>query len=318
MCSIHASLFKYGLLKPCPVKVLVTGSRGFVGRHLTEYLSSRGFQTVGGDVAAGADIVLDVTSFEGTLEVFRKGLFDAVVHLAAVADIPGSFQNPHKCFRVNCYGTLNVLEACKETGVGRVIVFSSANYYGAPVKNPVVEDDPPNPRTPYDYSKVALEQVVWSYHRNHNLPVVVLRPWKAFGEYEQANKMVPRFITACLENKPIPLYNGGRDVTDPYHVENLCHAVELSLTKKEAVGQSFNVGAGGRISVKELAELIKKLTDSSSELQMLPPRTPSEATPMVSTPSIEKLRNTLGYRPIVSLEQGLRRVIEYYKKKMVV
>jgi nucleoside-diphosphate-sugar epimerase len=310
------TLFKYGLLSPAPVKVLVTGSQGFVGRHLTEYLRSRGFQVVGADLAAGADIVFDVTDFEGTVEAFREEGFDAVVHLAAVADIPESVKNPHRCFRVNCYGTLNVLEACRETGVGRIVVLSSANYYGAPARNPVVEDDPPNPRTPYDYSKVALEQIVWSYHRNHNLPVVVLRPWKAFGEYEPPGKMVPRFVTACLENKPIPLYNGGRDVTDPYHVENLCHAVELSLMREGAVGQSFNVGAGGRISVRELAELVKKLTGSSSELQLLPPRTPSEAAPMVSTPSIEKLSKTLGYRPKVSLEQGLKRVIDYYRRKM--
>lgn len=295
------------------MKVLVTGSRGFVGRHLTEYLIARNYEVVTMDLAEGCDFRVDVTVFSDVLDVFEKSRVEAVVHLAAVADIPESMKDPHKCFSVNVGGTLNILEASRRTNTGRVVVFSSANYYGAPAKIPVSEDDPPMPRTPYDYSKVALENIVWSYNRNHGLPVVVLRPWKAFGEYEPANKMVPRFVQACLSNQPVPLFNGGVDVTDPYHVENLCHVVELCLTNEEAVGEVFNVGTGNSVSVRQLAELIKKMTNSSSELQLLPPRTPAEATPMKSIPSIAKLTKKLGYKPKTTLEEGLQRVINFYR-----
>ncbi len=297
------------------MKVLVTGSCGFVGRHLIEYLRSKGFDVVGADVSKGADVQADVTDYGKVVDVFKSNRFDAVVHLAAVADIAESLKDPYRCFNVNCLGALNVLEAARQQEVKRVVVFSSANYYGAPNKVPVTESDPPSPRTPYDFSKVALENVAWSYYRNHGLPIVVLRPWKAFGEYEPVVKMVPRFILACLENKPIPLYNGGADVTDPYHVENLCYAVRLSLINDNAVGQAFNVGTGGAVSVRQLAEMIKKMTGSSSELQILPPRTPAESKPMYSTPSIEKIKNMLGYSPQVSLEEGLRRVINFLSQK---
>ncbi len=299
------------------MKVLVTGSCGFVGRHLIEYLRGRSFDVVGADVAKGADVQADVTDYGKVLDLFKGHRFDAVVHLAAVADISESLKDPYRCFNVNCLGTLNVLEAARQQEVKRVVVLSSANYYGAPSKVPVIESDPPSPRTPYDFSKVALESIVWSYYRNHGLPVVVLRPWKAFGEYEHVVKMVPRFILACLENTSIPLYNGGADVTDLYHVENLCYAIELSLINENAVGQAFNVGTGEAVSVRQLAEMIKKLTGSSSELQTLPPRTPAESKPMYSIPSIEKIKKMLGYTPQVSLEEGLRRVINFLSRKQL-
>ncbi|MEM0440073.1 MAG: NAD-dependent epimerase/dehydratase family protein [Candidatus Caldarchaeum sp.] len=297
------------------MKILVTGSRGFVGRHLVEYLVKRGYDVVGADVVDGGDVKLDVTIFSNVLDVFEKTGVDSVVHLAAVADIPESMKDPYRCFNVNVCGTINILEAARRREIERAVIFSSANYYGAPFKVPVEETDPPNPRTPYDFSKVALENVVWSYHRNHGVPVTVLRPWKTFGEYEPENKMVPKFVKLCLTGAPIPLYNGGADVTDPYYVENLCYVVELCLKKQEAIGEAFNVGTGNPLSVRQLAEIIKKMTNSSSELKNLPPRTPAEAVPMKSIPSIEKLRKKLDYSPIVSLEDGLRRMINFYQTK---
>ncbi|MEM4280981.1 MAG: NAD-dependent epimerase/dehydratase family protein [Candidatus Caldarchaeum sp.] len=293
------------------MKVLVTGSQGFIGKHLVEYLRARGFEVVGADLRGEEDLPVDVTDHMMVSKVFESLGFEAVVHLAAVADIAESLKDPYRCFHVNFMGSLNVLEAARRKRLSRVVVLSSANYYGTPAKTPVSEADPPSPRTPYDYSKVAVENMAWSYYSNHDVPVVVLRPWKAFGEYEPPSKMVPRFILACLEGRPIPLYNGGADVTDPYHVENLCYAVELSLTEEKAVGEAFNVGTGGAVSVRQLAEMIKKMTGSSSELQLLPPRTQAESKPMYSTPSIEKIKTVLGYSPKVGLEEGLQRVVNY-------
>jgi len=298
------------------VKVLLTGSEGFVGRHLAEYLSSRGFGVVRVDKAESAGVRVDLTEERQVFNKLGGEAFDAVVHLAAIADIPAALRDPYLCYKVNCVGTLNMLELAARKGAARFIYFSSANYYGVPGRVPVEETDPPNPRTPYDYSKVVGERFAESYYVHRGLPVVVLRPWKAFGEYEPENKVVPRFVRACLRNEPIPLYNGGRDVTDPYHVENLCYAVELCLLREEAVGEVFNVGTGGRVSIRDLAELIKRLTSSSSELKLLPPRTEQEATPQVSIPSIEKIKTKLGYTPRVTLEEGLKRVIKYVKETM--
>ncbi|MEM1944839.1 MAG: NAD-dependent epimerase/dehydratase family protein [Nitrososphaerota archaeon] len=293
------------------MRVLVTGSSGFIGRHLTEYLRETGYQVVEADIADGAEIRVDVSSPEDVFNKLSKTDVEAIIHLAAIADIPKTIENPYNCFRVNCYGTLNMLELATRLAVSRFIYLSSANYYGAPEKIPVEENDKPSPRTPYDHSKVASEHFVWSYHHTKKLPAVVLRPWKTFGEYEQPNKVVPRFIRACLTGEPIPLYNHGQDVTDFYHVENLCHVVDLCLKNGAAVGNAFNVGTGRKVSVKELAEIIKELTRSSSELQLLPPRTPEESTPQISIPSIKKLQTILSYKPKIPLEEGLTRVINY-------
>ena len=297
------------------MKILVTGSEGFIGRHLTEYLHKRGFEIIRADKAETAEVRVDLTDEQQVFNKLGNIAFDAVVHLAAIADIPITIKDPYLCYKVNCVGTLNMLELASSKNVSRFVYFSSANYYGVPSKVPVEETDHPKPRTPYDYSKVVGEYFARSYHTHRGLPVVILRPWKAFGEYEPENKVVPRFVKACLRNEPIPLYNGGRDVTDPYHVENLCYAVELCLLKQEAVGEAFNIGTGNGVSIRELAELIKKLTGSSSELQLLPPRTEQEKTPQVSIPSIEKIKTKLNYMPKMTLEEGLKRVIEYMKKR---
>jgi UDP-glucose 4-epimerase len=298
------------------MQVLLTGSRGFIGRHLTEYLKTMGYHVVEVDIADGAGLKVDVSSPDDVFSKLSQQPIDAIIHLAAIADIPKTVENPYQCFKVNCLGTLNMLELAHRHKVSRFIYFSSANYYGAPEKIPVEEDDRPAPRTPYDHSKVAAENFVWSYHNSKKLPVTVLRPWKTFGEYEQPNKVVPRFIRACLKGEPIPLYNQGRDVTDLYHVQNLCHVVDLCLRNDEAIGHAFNVGTGRSVSVRELAELIKTLTNSTSQLQLLPPRTPEESKPQISIPSIRKLQTILSFKPQLSLEDGLLKVINYIKHSL--
>ncbi|GBC69343.1 dTDP-glucose 4,6-dehydratase [archaeon HR01] len=298
------------------MRILVTGSRGFIGRHLTEYLAKRGYEVLEADIAEDSALKVDVSSPEDVFNKLSTAAVDAIVHLAAIADIPKTVENPYQCFRVNCFGTLNMLELASHLKVSRFIYLSSANYYGAPEKIPVEEDDRPAPRTPYDYSKVASENFVWSYHRTKKLPVTVLRPWKTFGEYEQPSKVVPRFVKACLTGQPIQLYNHGRDVTDLYHVENLCHVIDLCLRNDQSIGHAFNVGTGNKISVRELAELIKKLTKSETEIQLLPPRTAEESTPQISIPSIKKLQTILGFKPQITLEEGIRRIINYYEKNL--
>lgn len=298
------------------MKVLITGSGGFVGKNLVKYLKNRGFEIIGLDVSNG-ELRIDVANFDVLSEALSRIDFDAVIHLAAIANIPESIRDPYNCFRVNVYGTLNVLEIASKKNVRRFIYASSANVYGLPLKLPVDEDTPFNPRTPYDYSKVAAETIVQGYWRNRKLPIVIFRSWKLFGEHDASTTAIPNFIRACLKNEPLKLYNDGRDTTDPTYIENYCIAVELALTREEAVGEAFNIGTGNEVSIRQLAELIRKLTNSSSEILSLPPRTEAEKEPMRSYPSIEKIRKILGYTPKISLEEGLRKTIQYYRQQLV-
>jgi len=296
------------------MKVVVLGSNGFVGTNLIRYLRSRGFETIDVDVSSPASISTDITKKESFFNDLKEVECDAVVHLAAITSIKDTMENPYRCYEVNCLGTLNVLELANQRGIQRLIYASSANVYGLPLELPVKETTALNPRTPYDYSKVISEYLVQSYHRHKGLSATILRSWKIFGEHDTPQSAVSRFIRSCLKNEPIPLFNSGRDTTDPYHVENYCHAIELCLTKSEAVGEALNVGTGNELSIRQIAEIIRKMTGSQSELQLLPPRSALESKPMRSYPSIEKIKSLLGYSPIVTLEEGLKRTVDFWSQ----
>lgn len=292
------------------MRILVTGAQGFIGKNVSDYLMSCGYQVIRTDVR-GEKLQGDITDDNFVFSRIASEDFQAIIHLAAITEIPDTIADPQTCFKINCFGTLKMLELATRKSVKRFIYASSANVYGAPKKNPVTEDDPFDPRTPYDYSKVTSEFIVKSYNQNRGLPTVILRSWKLFGEHDLPTKAIPRFISACLENKPIILYNEGKDSTDPYHIANYCHAVHLALENQDAVGEAFNVGTGNELTVKEIAQIIRKITESNSEIKGSPPRSSLESQPQRSTPSIEKIRKKLGYRPKINFEDGIKRTISW-------
>lgn len=294
------------------MKVLITGANGFVGWHLSNYLEKKGFTVMRTDIES-TDLVGDLLDDDFVFSRLMDSEFDAVVHLAAITDMKSTIDDPHKCYKTNSFSTLNMLELAVRKKCIRFVYASSANVYGLPIELPVKETTPFNPRLPYDYSKVIGEHLVNSYSKHKGLNATILRSWKLFGERDSPKAAIPRFIKSCLEDEPIPLYNCGKDTTDPYHVENYCHAVELCLQKDEAINEVFNVGTGNELSIREIAKIVKSITKSDSKLQFLPPRSPLEAEPMRSYPSIEKIREKLDYEPFVSLEEGLRRTIEWVK-----
>lgn len=296
------------------MKVLITGVNGFVGKHLSRYLKSKGFDTIGLDITEGADLRGDITNRDYVFGELARKDFDSVVHLAALADIKKTTEDPYNTYSVNCFGTLNLLELASRKNVERFLYASSANVYGVPAERPATEDTPFNPRLPYDYSKVVSETLVRSYWIHKKLKISITRSWLLFGEWEPQTRAFPRFVRACLANQKIPLFNSGQDVTDPTYAQNYGRVAELILTKEAAIGESFNVGSGNKMSVREMAEQIKKVTKSSSELELLPPRTEFEKDPQISYPSIEKLRSKLGFSPIVSFDEGVSRVVDWIKK----
>ena len=295
------------------MRVLVTGSNGFVGRNLVPYLKSKGFQILGTDIA-GSDIDGDLTDPTFVNSSLGGASFDAVIHLAGIVSIPKSLEDPYGCYKVNCFATLNLLNIAARKKVQRFLYASSNNVYGPPKKLPVVEGQPYNPRAPYDYSKVVSEHFVKSFHIHQGLSTVVLRSWNLFGPHDQPARAVPRFIRTCLAEEPIPLYNGGRDADNFYHVNNYCEAASQALTNPKAVGEVFNVGTGHETTVRKLAETVKEITRSKSKLEMLPPRTSLEAKPRRTYPSIAKIRRVLGYRPVLQLKAGLEQTLGWYRK----
>jgi nucleoside-diphosphate-sugar epimerase len=296
------------------LRVLVTGSEGFVGRHVMGYLRSHSFEPIGLDVAGHPELVGSVVDRSFVEDKLARTEFDAIVHLAGIADIKKTIEDPYSCYQVNCFGTLNALELAAKKGVKRFVYASSANVYGAPKKSPVTEEHSMDPRLPYDYSKVIGENLAMSYFRTKGVPVSITRAWLLFGEFDHPSRAVPFFVRTCLKNEPVKLFNSGRDVTAPSHAANFAKLVVKILKKDAAVGQAFNYGGAETLSIRELAERVKSLTQSTSELQMMPPRSAAETEPQVSYPSTEKMRKLLGYEYELSLDEGLTRTIEWMKK----
>ena len=295
------------------MQVLITGANGFVGTNLRNFLEEKGHKVVRTDVA-NADLVGDLTDPHFVLDELARGEFEAVVHLAGLINVPKSIEDPYACYRINDFGTLNMHKMAVDKKVKRFVYISSNNVFGSPRKLPITEEFPFNPRAPYDFSKVIGEYLVTSFHKTLNLPTTILRSWKMFGPHDVPTAAVPRFIKACLANTPIPLYNGGKDTNDVYYVDNFCSAISLALDNQAAIGERFNVGTGNEISVREQAVIIKKLTKSSSKVQLFPPRTPTEKVPMRTRPSIAKIKRTLGYKPIVGLGEGMERTIQWHRE----
>tara|TARA_B100001013_G_scaffold338106_1_gene258793 strand:- start:169 stop:1068 length:900 start_codon:yes stop_codon:yes gene_type:complete len=294
------------------MKILITGSEGFLGKNLTNFLASQGYEIIKTDLNS-IENQGSISNKDFVFNTLSKIDFDNIIHLGAIANIKETCDNPFLCYDVNCNGTLNLLELAKLKKITRFIYMSSANVYGNPSNLPVTETHPLKPRLPYDYSKVISENLVTSYNNNFNLSTTIIRSWKIFGEYEKFSAAIPKFIKLCLNNEPIPLYNSGIEVTDPYYVENYCRAIELCLKKEEAIGECFNLSGENKMSVKDIASAIKKITNSDSELQILPPRSQFEIKPMKSYSSISKIKNLLNYELSVSFEEGIKSTVDWIK-----
>ncbi len=294
------------------MKILVTGASGMVGRNLVGYLRAAGEEVVPTDLM-DCEVSGDILDRGFVLNRLAPLNFDAIIHLAAMTEIRKTVENPKLCFEVNCFGTLNILELGRIKKVRRFLMASSANVFGAPKNNPVKEDAPFDPRLPYDYSKVICENLGMSFYKSAGLPVTITRSWLLFGEYDQPSRATIRFIKSCLKNEPLTLFNGGRDTTSPSHAINYAKLALEILRNDRAVGLAFNFGGERSVSIRELAETIKRLTNSKSELNLAPPRTELEREPQISYPSIEMISSVLGYKHELTLEQGLQRTIDWAK-----
>ena len=293
------------------MKVLVTGSSGFLGRNMTSCLRARGYDVRGLDIvkAETTDYNVDITRRDDVLKLSSES-FEAILHLAAYPN-PRSFMNAGalRGLDVNVLGTINMLELAKTLNA-RFLLFSTSNVYGKPAKLPIREDDPLRPFEGYGWSKVAAEAAAMSYYVTHNVPVTIFRLWKPYGPYD--NGVVGIFITRALKGEDLIVNNGGVDTTDFLYVEDLCNAVELALRKEEAIGQAFNIGLGVETSILDLARIIIRLTNSNSNIKVQP----QTSEPFRSYPDISKAMRVLGFRPKYDLISGLRETINWFRRAL--
>jgi UDP-N-acetylglucosamine/UDP-N-acetyl-alpha-D-glucosaminouronate 4-epimerase len=299
-------------------RVLVTGGGGFIGSALVRALLDRGaavrvldnFST--GNRGNLVDVSDDVELVEGELRSYERvhasmqGI-EIVFHQAALPSVPRSVQDPLTTSAVNVDGTLNVLLAARDEGVKRLVFASSSSVYGDGGELPRREANPTNPESPYAVSKLAAERYCISCSKIYGLETVSLRYFNVFGPGQdprsQYAAVVPRFITAIAAEKPVLIYGDGTQSRDFTYVSNVVDANLLAAQANGVSGSVINVATGTSTTVNELADLIGGVLGRPVLRDFAPPR-PAEI--RASWASIDAAHELLGWKPQVSLEEGLR------------
>jgi UDP-glucose 4-epimerase len=304
------------------MKVLVTGGAGFIGSRIALALGEAGHGvTVLDDLSTGdkqavpkgAKLVEADIRDAAAVKAAVDGQ-EAVIHLAAQALVPESVADPQKAFDINLVGGQNLLEAMRNTGVRRLVYSSSAGVYGSPERVPVQEDDLKIPLSPYGATKYAFESLASAYHASYGLDVVMFRYFNPYGpteDHDPETHAVPNFIKAILQNQPVPLHWNGEQQRDFFYVDDIARAHVMGLDLKGL--HYYNLGSGKATAVKDVVELIFKITGRRTDIQDLGER-PGDPPRLMA--DITKVQRELGWRPEVSLEDGLRRTIAGIEKRL--
>jgi nucleoside-diphosphate-sugar epimerase len=308
------------------MNVLVTGGGGFIGSHLVERLHSDGHtvrvldnfatgrrENLIGMIGAVELVEGDVQSYERASAAVRG--IDVVFHQAALPSVPRSVQDPLTSNATNVTGTLNVLLAARDEKVRRVVFASSSSVYGANPELPKREDMATLPIAPYAVAKLAGESYCRSFTHVFGLETVALRYFNVFGPRQdplsQYAAVVPNFITAALDGTQPVVFGDGEQSRDFTYIDNVVEANVRAMHAEEVAGATFNVAAGERTSLNRLIELIAEITGRPLRPRHEPPR-PGDVRD--SEADVSLAGQQLGYRPIVPLEEGLRRTIATYRK----
>ena len=306
--------------------ILVTGGAGFIGSHIAEKLVEIGAKVkVLDNFFAGKLENLEgfrdkVELIEGDitdLSLVYKAMegIDYVSHQAALRSAPKSVNLPLSYNRVNVEGTINILIAAKERGVKRVVYASSSSVYGDNLQLPQKEEDFPSPLTPYATSKLAGEFYCKMFTRTYGLSTVSLRYFNVFGPRQSLESqyavVIPKFIKCILDEEPPPIHGDGKQSRDFTYIDNVVYANLLALTRESVDGEIFNTGEGKTISILELVDYLSRIAGKEVKPVFTPPR-PGD--PPYTMADIEKVSSLLGYKPLVSFEEGLKRTFIWFKR----
>ncbi len=306
---------------------LVTGGAGFIGSNIVDELLRRGHAvTVFDDLSTGKEH--NLAHVRGKIG-FRKGTItelgaireccrdvDYVIHLAARTSVPKSVANPIETHHVNIDGTLNVLVAARDAKVKRVVFAASSAAYGETPTLPKVETMQPAPISPYGVTKYVGELYGQVFDRIYGLECVSLRYFNVFGPRQdpssQYSGVLSRFMLAVLEGKPPVIFGDGEQSRDFTYVDNVVDETLRACEATGAAGHVFNGGTGARITLNQVVALLEKITGRKLKAKYEPARAGDIRD---SQADVTLARNILGYRPLVSFEEGLQRTWAWYSKE---
>jgi nucleoside-diphosphate-sugar epimerase len=305
-------------------KFLITGGAGFIGSNIARKVVSDGGKVVVlDDFSTGyesnvQDIRNDVTIMKGDIcdmDTVRKATrgVDYVLHHAAVVSVVRSVDDPQRTSEVNIDGTLNCLVAARDAGVKRFIFAGSSSAYGDNPTLPKREDMKPEPLSPYAVSKLAGEMYVKVFNDVFGLPAVTLRYFNVFGPYQdptsQYAAVIPIFIMRLARGESPIVYGDGEQSRDFTYIDNAVQANLLAVKAEGAPGMVFNVACGDRFTLNDLLARLHELVGSSVEATYEAAR-PGDV--KHSLGDISRARKIMGYKPVVTFEEGLRKTVDWF------
>lgn len=308
--------------------VLVTGAGGFIGSHLVERLVELGARV-------RAFVRYNSRNDRGMLELIREDILDSVevisgdlrdpqavseacrgveivFHLGALIAIPYSYRHPREVVEVNVLGTLNVLMACRASGVRRIIHTSTSEVYGTAQHVPIDEKHPLQGQSPYSASKIGADKLAESFYRSFGVPVCTIRPFNTYGPRQSARAIIPTIITQALTQDQVELgdLTPRRDLT--YVTDTVEGFIKMAQAGDEVLGQEVNLGAGAEISIGELAQKIFHLVGRSPRIVTDTVRVrPKKSEVYRLWADNRKAKSLIAWSPQVPLEEGLRRTITW-------
>ena len=313
------------------MSILVTGGAGFIGSHLLDRLAALGRGAVCLDSfndyystdrkrhnLAGALSTGMVELVEGDIcdaalceEVFRTRSVDRVVHLAALAGVRSSIEQPLAYERVNCVGTLNMLECARRFGVKMFVFGSSSSVYGLSPRVPFREDDPVDcPISPYAASKRAGELYCHVYHHLHGLPAVALRFFTVYGPRQRPDLAITKFTRLMKEGRPIPVFGDGSSRRDYTFVSDIVDGILASLDS-DLKFEIINLGNSSPVTLRDMIALLENAMGRKAVIERLPDQ-PGDVP--VTCADVSKARRLLGYEPKVPIGEGIRKYVEWLRE----
>jgi UDP-glucose 4-epimerase len=241
---------------------------------------------------------------------------DAIAHLAAISGLVLCRENPEEATLTNIYGTHQVLETARKLDIQKVVFCSSAAVYGTPEKLPVTEDLLPNPLNLYGVTKLAGEQLMHIYWENYGIETITLRFGNVYGVglYTNYDTVIPKFVKQGLNGGELTIYGDGKATRDFVHIEDIVHAITLSLNAKNMGGEIFNVG-GEMMNIGDLAKQIsKKVSDTTGKKVVISHHPPRLGETEQFYYNLDKIKKKLGYIPLWTIKKGITQIIDYTYK----
>lgn len=311
-----------------PLKAFVTGAAGFIGSHLSEYLVAKGCEVTGVDnfmdyyprSIKEANIAglrkekafrfVETSLLEADLARLLEGV-DVIFHQAAQAGVRASWGENFRIYSDNnILATQVLLEACRESRIRKFVYASSSSVYGDTTDLPMTESSLPGPVSPYGVSKLAAEHLCRLYYRNFGIPAVSLRYFTVYGPRQRPDMAFHRFFRRALEGKRLQVYGDGKQSRDFTHVTDIVHANWFAFEKGTA-GEVFNIGGGSRITLNEVISVIKDIVgfDPGVDHQDV-----QKGDVRHTSADMSKAKEELGYKPKVSIRDGLKSEYEWIKE----